>query len=179
MMGSKLAGVVLIEFSDYQCQHCRRFATQTMKQIETDYIGSGRVGFILRHSPSEDVHEYAFKAAEAVQCAGAQGRFWEMHRRLFEEPMALGEKELLEHAQTLGLDIAAFQQCLSSEETAMALRRQMRETAAIGLKGTPLFLVGVKKPNDNNVRVLRMIPGTYPYDVFKTTLDTVLTMATR
>ncbi|MEP6911269.1 MAG: thioredoxin domain-containing protein [bacterium] len=174
MRGSKGATVVLIEFADYQCPQCRRFEAGTMKQIEKDYIDTGRVGFIVRHTPLVDIHPDAFKAAEAAQCAGAQGRFWEMHHRLFQEPMTLAVVDLLAHAQTLKLDMTKFRQCLSDEKKAAGLRQGMLEAEGFGIKGTPIFLIGVKKPNSGEVKALRMIEGGHPYEAFKASLDSVI-----
>jgi len=174
MHGNKAASVVLIEFSDYQCSFCRRFAAQTLNKIEQDYINTGRVGFVFRDYPMESIHPYAFKAATVAQCAAAQGRFWEMNQRLFQEPMALTENDLLAHAQGLNLDMAKFQQCAADEKTAATVRQGMVEGASLGVEGTPIFMIGVRKPNSSSVKVLRMIQGAYPYDVFKATLDTIV-----
>jgi protein-disulfide isomerase len=178
MSGNKRATVVLIEFADYQCPQCRRFAAGTMKQIENNYINTGRIGFVVRHTPLEDIHPYAFKAAETAQCAGAQGKFWEMHRRLFQDPMALTEDDLLADAQTLKLDMTKFRQCLTDEKTAATLRQEMLGAVGLGVKGTPIFLIGVKNPNNSKVKALRMIQGGHPYDVFKATLDTIISART-
>ena len=174
MTGNKAATVVLIEFSDYQCSFCRRFAANALKKIEEDYIKTGRVAFVFRDHPMESIHPYAFKAAEAAQCAAAQGKFWDMNQRLFQEPMALKQDDLLAHAQAIKLDVAKFQQCVADDKTAAALRQAMVVNGGLGVVGTPMFLVGVRKPNDWNIKVLRMIEGSYPYDVYKATLDTIV-----
>jgi protein-disulfide isomerase len=178
MRGDKGATVVLIEFSDYQCSFCRRFAAQTIKQIEQDYLNTGHVGFVFRDYPMEGIHPYAFKAAEAAQCAAAQGKFWEMHQRLYQEPMALKHDDLLAHAQALNLDVPKFRQCIADEKTDAALRQGMAEGAGLGVEGTPMFLIGVRRPDSSNVKVLRMIQGAQPYDVFKATLDTMISAQT-
>ena len=178
MSGNRSATVVLIEFSDYLCPFCRRFAAETLNQIEKNYIDTGRVGFVYREFPLEDVHPYAFKASEAAQCAGAQGKLWEMNHKLLQEPMALSQDDLLAAAQTLKLDMTKFRQCLSDEKTAATLRQEVLEAVGMGVKGTPIFLIGVKKPNNGNVKVLRMIEGGQPYDVFKATLDTIINAQT-
>ena len=150
-----------------------------MKQIEKDYITTGRVGFVYRDYPLERMHPYAFKAAVSAQCAAAQGKYWEMHQRLFQEPMALNTAELLAHAQALGLNETRFRQCLDDEKIAASLRLGMSESASLGVGGTPVFFVGVRRPGEKSVRVLRMIQGARPYGVFKATLDTVINAQTR
>ncbi|MDQ3817349.1 MAG: thioredoxin domain-containing protein [Acidobacteriota bacterium] len=174
LRGNKKATVVLIEYSDYQCPFCRKFEAETMKQIDKDYISAGRVGFIFRDYPLELPHPYAFKAAMAARCAGVQGKYWEMQQRLFQEPMALRSDDLLSHAQSVGLNMTNFSQCLDDEKTAFSIRTGMNEAAGLGVGGTPAFFVGVRRAGDKNVRVLRVIQGARPYSVFKATLDTVI-----
>ncbi|MEE8401762.1 MAG: thioredoxin domain-containing protein [Candidatus Hydrothermarchaeaceae archaeon] len=83
--GSDDAPVTMIEFSDYQCPFCARFWTQTLPQIRKDYIETGKVRFVYRDFPIPVLgHAYATKAAEAAECAGDQGKYWEMHDALFE-----------------------------------------------------------------------------------------------
>ena len=172
--GNKNAKVILIEFADYQCPLCRSFAADTMNQIEKNYIDTGRVRFAVRHTPIEEIHPEAFKAAEAAHCGRVQGRFWELHERLIHEPMALAPKDLLTHARTLGLDMPKFTQCLTDDKTAAAIRQEMREAEGLGIRGTPIFLVGVKQPGDAGIKALRMIKGAHPYGVFKAALDEFL-----
>jgi len=172
--GNKKAAVVLIEFADYQCPYCRQFAAETMKQIERDYINTGRIGFIFRDFPIESSHPYAFKASVAAQCASQQGRLWEMNHKLLAEPMALTPDDLLSQAGAIKLDMTKFRQCFESEGAEGRVRQGMREASQLGIDGTPMFLVGIRKPGTGTIKVLRMIEGGYPYDVFKATLETLI-----
>src|SRR5882672_4204376 len=103
--GNNKAPVVLIEFADYQCPYCLQFAAETMKQIERDYLDTGRIGFVFRDFPIESSHPYALKAAVAAQCAGAQGRLWEMNHKLLADPMALAPDDLMAKAAALNVDM--------------------------------------------------------------------------
>ena len=85
-----------------------------MPQIEEAYIKTGLVKYVVRDFPLEQIHHDAFKAAEAAHCAGDRGAFWPMHARLFARQTDLTLDELPGHAQMLGLDVAAFRQCLES-----------------------------------------------------------------
>ncbi len=174
--GSENAKVVMVEFSDYQCPLCRGFVAETFKQIEKEYIDSGKVAFLVRQTPLSDIHPDAFKAAEAALCSAAQQKFWEMNDRLFQEPMALKVIDLVAHAQALQLDISKFRECLADERTTAAVQEQLKAAAKMGLQGTPNFLIGVKEPTTNKVKVLRMIQGAQPYNVFKVTLDSVFSL---
>jgi len=172
--GNKNARVVLIEFADYECPYCRGFANNTMKQIQHDYIDNGRIGFVFNDFPIESSHPHAFGAALAVQCAGEQGRFWEMNHKLFAESSLLTSDGLLRDAENLKLDVERFRRCIADERTANQLRLRMRQASDLGIDSTPLFVLGIHKPGSNTVKALRMIEGGYPYEVFKAALDMLL-----
>ncbi|MEX2147860.1 MAG: thioredoxin domain-containing protein [Candidatus Rokuibacteriota bacterium] len=172
--GSPQARLTIVEFSDYQCPFCARHAQQTMSQIEREFIDTGKVRYAVRNLPLESIHPDAFKAAEAAECAGAQGKFWEMHKLLFANHRALGVAELPRHAATLGLDAAAFRKCLDSGEHAAKVRRDIEDARKAGLTGTPAFFVGVTRGPDPTVRVVRKISGAQPFSAFKATLEAML-----
>jgi protein-disulfide isomerase len=177
--GNKNAAVVLLEFVDYQCPFCRRFAAETMTRLDADYVVPGRVALIVRDLPLEEPHPLAFGAAKAANCAAEQGKFWEMNDRLLHGALALAPGDLTEHANALRLDVDRFGRCMDDERTAVAIRSERSEASKFGIASTPVFLVGVRKPGDAEVKMVRMIEGAYPYDVFKATLDTVITARTQ
>jgi len=172
--GNQNASVVLIEFADYECPYCREFANNTMKQIERDYIDSGRIGFVFNDFPIESNHPHAFGAALAVQCAGEQGHLWEMNHKLFTEPAALTPADLFKDAEAMQLDMSKFRSCIDDEKVAARLRTRMHEASELGIDGTPMFVVGIRRPGSKTVRGLRMIEGGYPYEVFKATLEMLI-----
>ena len=172
--GNRNANVVLVEFADYECPYCRQFAKDTMKQIEHDYIDSGRIGFVFHDFPIESSHPHAFSAALAALCAGEQGHMWEMNHKLLAESSALGREDLFRDAETLKLDMAKFGGCFADDKTANRLRQSMREASALGIDGTPMFLLGIRKPGSNKIKGLRMIEGGYPFEVFKATMDMLI-----
>ena len=115
----------------------------------------------------------AFKAAEAAHCADEQGKFWEMHSRLFEKQRAL--EPWSAHAAALGLDVAAFDACLEGGLWAAAVRRDLAEAARVGAEGTPSFLLALTDPNDpTKVRGLSFISGARPFASFKAAIDRAL-----
>ncbi len=77
--GSQNAALTIIEFSDYQCPFCGRYISQTWPQLDAEYIAPGKVSYVFRDFPLEELHPDAFKAGEAARCAGEQGKYWEMH----------------------------------------------------------------------------------------------------
>lgn len=181
-LGNKNARVVLLDFSDYQCPFCGHFVRETMPKLEQEYIKTGKVKYVFRDLPLEAIHPFAFKAAEAVHCAGEQSTYWEMHYRLFLNQKALDVGSMPIHAQALGLELATFTACLNSGKYAAAIRKDMAEAASAGITGTPNFVIGLvntSNPNDRNVRVLQQIVGSKPYETFKAALDSALAAASK
>lgn len=147
-----------------------------------EYIKTGKVRYVFRDLPLVQIHPHAFKAAEAANCAGEQGKFWEMHNRLFENTRAIGPADLPRHAQAVGLDAAKFAQCVESGRHAAEVRKDMSDAAAAQVGGTPGFIIGIvnaKNPRDPQVRIFRSFTGAQPYAAFKVVLDEALAEAER
>ena len=179
-MGEKTAKVVIVDFSDYQCPFCARFVRETKPQIVQNYIKTGKVRYVFRDLPLESIHPHAFKAAEAANCAGEQGKFWEMHELLFQNARALAPAALPTYAQTVGLDGAKFAQCLQSGKYAAEVRKDMADAGATGVQGTPGFVIGIvnpKDPSDPKLRIFTSFAGAQPYSTFKSALDAALAEA--
>jgi protein-disulfide isomerase len=173
-LGDKNATVVLYEFSDYECPFCRRFAAETLSRVQKEYIQTGRAALVFRDYPLEDRHPRAFAAATAAQCAAAAGKFWEMNERLLRDPAELSDDSLARDARDVGIDPAKFERCMGDAAVAQRIREGMKEAAGVGVRATPMFVIGVRGPGESTVRAVRMIEGAYPYEVFKTTLDGVM-----
>jgi len=122
--------------------------------------------------PLESIHKFAFKAAEAARCAGEQGKFWEMHDRLF------ANQNLLEpakpHAEAIGLDVAKFEGCLSAGKYAEAVRKDAAEGSKAGVTGTPLFFLAYTDPTSSKVKTVARLSGAQPYAAFKAQIDKLL-----
>jgi len=134
--GNRNGGVMFVEFSDFQCSFCSR-VTPTLKQVKAAYPNAK---YHFLHFPLS-FHPDAQKAAEAAQCAGKQGKFWEMHDAMFANQSALSVGSLKASAARLGLNTAAFDSCLESGETAEEVSAQQQQAMAFGIGGTPGFLV--------------------------------------
>lgn len=171
--GAAGANVVLLEFSDYECPFCARFAQESLPQIASTYIDTGKVRHAFRAFPLEAIHKNAFKAHEAALCAGDQGKFWPLHLLFFNNTRALGSADLVKHAETVGLDIAAFSRCVASGNKAAAVRADVTAGTQIGVQGTPLFLIGTTEPN-GDLRIRKAISGAQPFAVFQRAIDDVL-----
>lgn len=172
--GDRNARLVLVEFSDYQCPFCERYFRETLPEIEKDYIKTGKLKYVFRDIPIEAAHKDAFKAAEAAGCAFDQGKFWEMHDRLFANQSALDPSSLLQHAQAIGLDMPKFQQCLDRGEYTTEVRKDMADGQKAGMTMTPTFFLGLTEPNSTKVKVLTVITGAKLYGTFKEAIDSAL-----
>ena len=170
-MGSAAAPVVILIFSDFECPFCAQFALETLPTLKTDYADTGRVQLAFRHLPLPN-HARAERAAEAAECAAAQGRFWPMHDRLFQNPKALGEGDFTAHAGHVGLDASRFQTCMrGAARSRVELDRETAKQLRLG--GTPVFLVGSRTP-DERVRVIDIVSGARPVDDFRRVIDKLL-----
>ena len=160
--GDKDAPVTIVEWSDFECPFCGRFYSQTLKQIDEEYIQTGKVKFIYRDFPLTS-HQNAQKAAEAAECAGEQGKYWDMHDTLFESGVKGGVSSFKGFASDLGLDTDEFDDCLDSGKMAAEAQKDMRDGAASGVTGTPGFIVNGK-----------VVKGAQPFEAFKAIIDAEL-----
>ena len=174
MLGSPDAIVTMIEFSDYECPFCLRHFQHTMPEIEKNYIATGKVLYAFRDWPVDDLHPEAIRGHVAAHCAGEQGKYWEMHARLFSPAGTHTPDRLRVLAQELGLDLGAFDQCAASDRPAAAIRATSRQAVEFGASGTPVFFIGLRDRSTNRVTILRGLAGAQEFAVFAETLDAVL-----
>ena len=168
------AVVTLIEFSDYECPFCIAHFNGTGKTIEAEYITTGKIRYVFRDLPIDDNHPEAIRAHIAARCADEQGRFWEMHNRLFTAPGTHKPADLTARAGEVGLDLTAFQSCVDSGRPTEDIRRVAAIATGFGAAGTPVFFLGLRDPATDQVRILHGITGAQPYETFKKTLDDLL-----
>jgi protein-disulfide isomerase len=171
--GNPTARLTIVEFSDYQCPYCKRHVDQTMPRLLDDYVTKGIVRYAFRDYPLTEIHPLAAKAAEAARCAGDQGKFWEMHDRLFANQKNLQPEKLPEHAQAVGLDSGTFRACLDDNRHAEAVQQDLKAGAQLGAQGTPAFVLGLS--DGNQVKDGVIIHGAQSIAVFKAEIDKLLT----
>ena len=154
--GPANAPITIIEFSEYQCPFCAR-VTPTLKAIEQKY--AGKVRLVFKDFPLQN-HQQAPKAAEAAHCAGDQGKYWELHDRLFANQQLLQVPELKKHAAAVGLDQAAFDQCLDSGKHTENVQADIEQGSQMGVGSTPtLYING------------RLVTGAQPLALFESIID--------
>jgi len=136
--GAPHAAVTVVEYGDFECPNCKQ-AQPAVKLLLERF--SGRVQFVFRHFPLEDVHPHALGAAQAAECAAGQGRFWEMHDLLFANQSHLKPKELHGFAERLGLDMARFTAEMDDQVYLQRVREQQQGGIDSGVRATPTFFV--------------------------------------
>ena len=144
-LGSDSAPIEITEYSDFECPFCASFATVQMPVIREQLIATGKVRWRYRDFPLP-THAYSRYAALAAQCAGEQGKFWEMHDQLFTNHQwaqtAKNPRGLFrEFARGLGLDLDKYDACMDGQRYAGRVQASVQEGEARGVKGTPSFYV--------------------------------------
>jgi protein-disulfide isomerase len=172
VLGHADARVAMIAFSDFECPFCGRFANDILPEIKAKYIDTGKVKFVFRHLPLTRIHPRAVPAAEAAECAARQGRFWEMHDRLFADPTKLQNADIAAYAEALGLDEAALATCLQGQASAR-VQEDVALATTLKLTGTPAFLLGVMQA-DGTVKVAEIMAGARPAAEFAVSLEKIL-----
>lgn len=137
-LGPEHAPATLVEYGDFECPNCKQ-AVPAVEIVLQRY--PEEVRFVFRHFPLIDVHPHAFAAAEGAECAGTQGKFWEMHALLFEHQAHLDRKHLLRYADDLGLDMARFTAELDDEIYRQRVLEHLTSGERSGVRGTPGFFV--------------------------------------
>lgn len=145
-----------------------------MPQLQKEYIDNGKMKHVFMEFPLP-MHQNAFKASEAAECAGDQLMFWQMHDKLFSNQQALKPEDLTKHAEALGLDMAKFKDCLDKDKPAEQIKKDMAEGQKAGITGTPAFLMGFVEP-DGKVRAVKKLVGAQPYASFKEAIDSLLSV---
>jgi len=154
--GNAKAPVTIVEFSDFQCPYCSR-AEPTLAKVLADY--GDKVRLVFRDFPL-DFHKEAQKASEAAHCAGDQGKYWEMHGKLFAAQQDLQVESLKKHARDLGLDGDEFDKCLDSGAKEQVVKDHFKAGREVGVQATPAFFING-----------RPLAGALPYEEFKKVID--------
>lgn len=137
-IGPADAPVTVVEYGDLECPNCKQ-AAPAIKLLLRRF--TGRVRFVFRHFPLEEVHPHAIQAAEAAESAGAQGRFWPMHDLLFENQAHLKLHHLREYAERLQLDISRYTFEMNDHVHLQRIREHMQNGLESGVRSTPTFFI--------------------------------------
>jgi protein-disulfide isomerase len=173
VIGSPDAPVEIIEFADFECPGCAQFATLTTLDVKARLVESGQARFRFVDLPLTSIHPNTLAAHNAAACANDQGRFWEMHDRLFygqgewnTQATSNPVRVLKGYASELGLDTKTFNSCLDSRKHQAQIDANRQEAERLRVAGTPTVIIGK-----------RMIYQRMGYDIIKAYVDTATTEA--
>jgi protein-disulfide isomerase len=154
--GGSDAKLAIVEFSDFQCPFCGR-VTPTLQQIQDAY--GDQVRIVFKHLPL-GMHSKAPAAHAAAEAAHRQGKFWEMHDRIFANQAAMSPEKYEEYAVEMGLDLDQFKKDVVSSEVKARIDADTAEAGKLGVTGTPAFFVNG-----------RFLSGAQPFNSFKALID--------
>jgi len=174
-LGNKTAKVTIIEYSDFKCPYCGAFARDTWPEIQKRYVETGKVRFIFRNLPLDQLHPFARQAAQTAVCAERQGKFWQLHDLMFARQAQLDAQELQKSIALVGLDWKKLSQCLSSDASRLV---GFDEAAGrpLGVTGTPTFFVGLSQ-GDGRVLLKQRLTGAQSVAQFQAAFDRLLSEA--
>jgi protein-disulfide isomerase len=173
IVGNPKADIVIIEFSDPECPFCKQFHS-TMKRVMDEYGTNGKVAWVYRHYPIEQLHPAAPKIAEGMECAGevgGNGKFWEFADKVYARPQGatpLDTAGMETIAREVGLNVSEWSSCLSSGKMKERVTADTQDGVAEGVSGTPHSILVTKSGNKVTIR------GAQPFEAVKAIIDSAL-----
>ncbi|MEN9920517.1 MAG: hypothetical protein RL538_410 [Candidatus Parcubacteria bacterium] len=170
--GNPNAPILIVEYSDYDCPYCKQYHT-TLKQIMDEYGVNGRVGWVYRQFPIGKLHPNSPKVSEAALCVGSLGgneAFWKFSDMVFENrefDEQTNPVKLPEYATEAGVDIGAYNACVSSGKMASEVEKSVEDAFNIGARGTPYTVIMVGSEQ-------AVVNGAQSYETVKSILDNLI-----
>jgi protein-disulfide isomerase len=170
VLGSPDAPVEIVEYADYMCGHCASFSVVQFPDVRQRLVDAGRVRWVFRDYPLQG-NPHSRTAAHAAACAADQGRYWEMQDAIFAGQTRWARpgnptRAFEGMAESLGLDVAAWDDCMDSQRHASRIEASYQEGNRLGVNSTPTFLIGGK-----------LYPGNQPYDRIRALVDSIAPVA--
>ena len=168
--GAETAPVWLVEISDFQCPFCKRWHDESFATIDKEYVQTGKVRLAYLNFPLS-MHPNARAASEAAMCASVQGKFWPLHKSLFDSQTKWAAQSnptstFDSLAVAAGVDTAAWRGCMTSHATGKLIDADHDRSSTAGVQSTPTFFVGDRK-----------LEGAYPVDSFRVVIDAAIAKA--
>lgn len=160
--GPEDALVTIVEWSDFQCPFCNR-VSPTLAKIEEEY--GDRVRIVFKHMPLS-IHPQAPQAHAASEAAHRQGKFWEMHDRIFANQRDLSVATLESHARAIGLDMDQYAKDVADASVKARIDEDMKQASGLNVTGTPSFFING-----------RFLSGAQPFENFKRAIDAAIERA--
>jgi protein-disulfide isomerase len=178
VLGNKeTATMAIVEFSDYECPFCKRHFTDTYQQIKREYIDSGKAILVFRDFPlsfHDPLATIEAMAAECVQDLAGDSKYYEYHDLVFTATTSNGagleKTKLYDFAKQIGVDADKFNECLDTEKFKAEVQKDMADGQAVGVSGTPGFIVGKFDKGTGNVSG-DIISGAVGFETFKAAFD--------
>ena len=167
--GNPQATLTLLEYSDFTCGYCEKFFQETWPILFSEYIDTGKMRLVYRDFPRAPSGP-SVETAMAARCAGEQGQYWAMHDRLFSSSDKFSTAQLQKQAEDLQLDARQFASCLEASRYTQDIFKDRKEAGQLGIRGTPHFILYVTDQPQEHI----VIPGAFPYEVFKEEIDKLL-----
>jgi protein-disulfide isomerase len=168
VLGSESAPVTMVEYADFQCPACGEFDAVQWPEVYEKLVATGKLRWVYRDFPLDNIHRYARLAAHSAACADDQGKFWQMKARLYayQAQWAFGSGQLgkfRDYARQVGVDIPAWDACMESAKHAGRIEASSQEGNRIGVPSTPTFLVAG-----------RLVLGVQGSDAIRHTVDSLI-----
>jgi protein-disulfide isomerase len=138
-LGPASAPITLVMYSDYECPFCKKWYDEVFKPLQQDY--GEKIRFIYKDFPLYGKHENAAPAAEAANCAGDQGKYWEYQELLFSGQLAYSAENYVKYAIDLKLDEKKFQECLNTRKFEKEVQEDYEFASQLGIQSTPTFFI--------------------------------------
>ena len=162
MLGSNIAPLTIVEYTDYQCPYCQRFHVTAFAELKNAYIDTGKVRFFSKDMPL-DFHPNAMRAAMAARCAAEQGKLWELRDTMAANPNSLDMEHIVGFATGLKMDAAALRLCIDSDKYKERVQTDVLDAMKLGANGTPTFIVGKSVGNGVDGE---LVVGAMPFQMF-------------
>jgi len=168
VLGNPNAPITIVEWGDYQCTYCHLFHVNSKGSLIKEYVDSGKVNFVFRDFPLNGPD--SILAAEASYCANDQNKYWQYHDELYknwagERTGWVNRKSLDAFANTVGLNITQFDNCLNDKKYEQRVLDNQKFGEDMGINATPTFLIFDNKK-------MERIVGAQPFSAFQQVLDT-------
>ena len=179
VLGDSNAPVTIVEFSDYECPFCKRHFDQTLPQIISKYIDTGKVKLVFRDFPLSFHDPMATKEAVAANCAREQGgdeEYFKFHHEIFKRTLSNGngldDAKIQVIATDLNLNLDLFNTCLTETAQAEEVKKDVADGSAAGATGMPTFIIG--KSTSNGEITGDLVVGAQPFATFQAIIDPLL-----
>jgi protein-disulfide isomerase len=148
---------------------------ETFPDIKRDYIDPGRVRYVFFDFVLDPEHTYAQAAAEAAHCAAEQGKYSEFRQQLYRNQKALAPMFLQAHAETVGIQVTPFRECVESARYRTKVQADLHLSKTLRIRGTPTFFLGHLKDGGRKAEIAHRISGSRPFELFAEHFDALET----